>query len=97
MKKLALLATTILSASLVTAHADIVSSVGLTTEIAHSVVGLDPSIGMLLAGREKATIANVQGTSERLPFRDRSFDLITIGFALRHFADLDRVFDRYSA
>ena len=60
--------------------------------VAHSVIGLDPSIGMLLAGREKATIANVQGTSERLPFRDRSFDLITIGFALRHFADLDRVF-----
>jgi len=60
--------------------------------VAHSVVGLDPSIGMLLAGREKATLSNVQGKSERLPFHDQSFDLITIGFALRHFADLDRVF-----
>ena len=57
-----------------------------------SVVGLDPSIGMLLAGRQKATIANVQAKSERLPFHDASFDLITIGFALRHFADLDRAF-----
>lgn len=57
-----------------------------------SVIGLDPSIGMLLAGREKASIANVQGKSEALPFADASFDLITIGFALRHFADLDRVF-----
>jgi demethylmenaquinone methyltransferase / 2-methoxy-6-polyprenyl-1,4-benzoquinol methylase len=60
--------------------------------VARSVVGLDPSIGMLLAGREKAKIANVQGMSERLPFRNQTFDLITIGFALRHFADLDRVF-----
>jgi len=57
-----------------------------------SVVGLDPSIGMLIAGREKAQLTNVQGKSERLPFRDASFDLISIGFALRHFADLDTVF-----
>jgi len=60
--------------------------------VTKSVTGLDPSIGMLIAGREKARIANVQAKSERLPFRDASFDLITIGFALRHFADLDFVF-----
>jgi len=60
--------------------------------ITPSVVGLDPSIGMLVAGREKARLTNVQGKSELLPFRDGSFDLITIGFALRHFADLDGVF-----
>lgn len=57
-----------------------------------SVIGLDPSFGMLIAGREKAYFANVQGRSETLPFHDASFDLITIGFALRHFADLDSVF-----
>jgi demethylmenaquinone methyltransferase/2-methoxy-6-polyprenyl-1,4-benzoquinol methylase len=57
-----------------------------------SVVGLDPSIGMLIAGREKAHFPNVQGKSEFLPFREASFDQITIGFALRHFADLDAVF-----
>jgi demethylmenaquinone methyltransferase / 2-methoxy-6-polyprenyl-1,4-benzoquinol methylase len=57
-----------------------------------SVIGLDPSIGMLVAGRQKARFPNVQAMSERLPFRDASFDLITIGFALRHFADLDAVF-----
>ena len=56
------------------------------------VVGLDPSIGMLIAGREKAQFPNVQAKSEHLPFLDQSFDFITIGFALRHFADLDRVF-----
>jgi len=57
-----------------------------------SVFGLDPSIGMLLAGREKALLSNVQGTSAQLPFRDASFDIITIGYALRHFADLEAAF-----
>lgn len=57
-----------------------------------SVIGLDPSIGMLLAGREKARFTNVQAMSEGLPFRDQSFDFVTIGFALRHFEDLDGVF-----
>jgi demethylmenaquinone methyltransferase/2-methoxy-6-polyprenyl-1,4-benzoquinol methylase len=57
-----------------------------------SVIGLDSSFGMLVAGREKARFPNVQGKSERLPFCDASFDLVTIGFALRHFADLEAVF-----
>lgn len=57
-----------------------------------SVFGLDPSIGMLLAGREKARLSNVQGTSAQLPYRDASFDAITIGYALRHFADLEGAF-----
>ena len=34
----------------------------------------------------------IEAGSEHLPFRDASFDMITIGFALRHFADLDSVF-----
>src|SRR5438105_2070339 len=31
-----------------------------------AVIGLDPSIGMLIAGREKALFSNIQGRSERL-------------------------------
>ena len=62
------------------------------TDDGDRIVGLDPSIGMLAAGREKREFPNVQATSEALPFAKESFDLITIGFALRHFADLDRVF-----
>ena len=54
------------------------------------IVGADPSIGMLRAGPQ--SLPRVQATSEALPFADASFDLITIGFALRHFADLDVVF-----
>jgi demethylmenaquinone methyltransferase/2-methoxy-6-polyprenyl-1,4-benzoquinol methylase len=54
------------------------------------IVGMDPSIGMLRSG----TTVNdkTQGAAERLPFASETFDLITIGFALRHFADLAVVF-----
>ena len=59
-----------------------------------SIVGLDPSIGMLTAGRAKVTFRIVQAKSEALPFADESFDFITIGFAMRHFADLKFVFSQ---
>ncbi len=55
-----------------------------------SIVGMDPSIGMLRSGRTSS--AKVQAPAESLPFADASFDRITIGFALRHFADLNVVF-----
>ena len=58
----------------------------------NGITGMDPSIGMLMAGREKAHFPLVEAGSEHLPFRDASFDLISIGFAMRHFADLDGVF-----
>src|SRR2546430_11852133 len=45
---------------------------------------------MLAAG--DATSSRVQATSEALPFADAAFDFITIGFALRHFADLHTAF-----
>jgi demethylmenaquinone methyltransferase/2-methoxy-6-polyprenyl-1,4-benzoquinol methylase len=57
---------------------------------ARSIVGMDPSFGMLHEGRTSS--AKVQAPAELLPFADASFDRITIGFALRHFADLGIVF-----
>jgi demethylmenaquinone methyltransferase/2-methoxy-6-polyprenyl-1,4-benzoquinol methylase len=54
------------------------------------IAAVDPSIGMLQAA--PSTLTKVQATSEALPFADGSFDFITIGFALRHFADLDVAF-----
>lgn len=60
------------------------------SEVTGAIVGADPSIGMLTSGRE--TFARVQATSEALPFDDASFDFISIGFALRHFADLHAAF-----
>jgi demethylmenaquinone methyltransferase/2-methoxy-6-polyprenyl-1,4-benzoquinol methylase len=71
----------------------VVSRAAMTiTGSASAIIGLDPSIGMLIAGREKANFPLVEAGSEHLPFRDASFDMITVGFALRHFADLDAVF-----
>ncbi|HYK04377.1 MAG TPA: class I SAM-dependent methyltransferase [Thermoanaerobaculia bacterium] len=55
-----------------------------------SIVGADPSIGMLTSG--KTSSVKVQTPAESLPFADASFDRITIGFAMRHFADLGVVF-----
>ena len=56
------------------------------------VTGLDPSIGMISAGLGKSRFRNVQAMSEQLPFASSTFDMITIGFAMRHFADLNVVF-----
>jgi demethylmenaquinone methyltransferase/2-methoxy-6-polyprenyl-1,4-benzoquinol methylase len=61
--------------------------------ITPTITGADPSIGMLLAGRSKSRLTLVQTAGECLPFRDASFDLLSVGFAMRHFADLHVVFD----
>lgn len=55
------------------------------------VVGLDPSAGML-SEAGKLPIARVRALGERLPFRDASFDFASMGFALRHVADLGALF-----
>jgi demethylmenaquinone methyltransferase/2-methoxy-6-polyprenyl-1,4-benzoquinol methylase len=73
---------------------DLATGTGVVARAASSItgdiVGADPSIGMLKAG--PGALSKVQATSEALPFADGSFDFMTIGFALRHFADLDVVF-----
>jgi demethylmenaquinone methyltransferase/2-methoxy-6-polyprenyl-1,4-benzoquinol methylase len=55
-----------------------------------AVVGMDASFGMLSSGRTGSP--KIESVAERLAVRDASFDRITIGFAMRHFADLDVVF-----
>lgn len=60
------------------------------TKDARAVIGMDASYGMLRSG--KTQNPKVQSPAETLPIRDASFDRISIGFALRHFADLDVVF-----
>lgn len=55
-----------------------------------SIIGMDASIGMLHSGRMASP--KVQSPAERLAVRGASVDRISIGFALRHFADLDVVF-----
>lgn len=60
-----------------------------------SVVGIDPSMGMLRQAVRNARIPVIQGVAECLPFFDRSFDFISMGYALRHVTDLKTTFDEY--
>jgi demethylmenaquinone methyltransferase / 2-methoxy-6-polyprenyl-1,4-benzoquinol methylase len=56
------------------------------------VVGVDPSAGMLREARRTFAGPLAQGRIEALPFRDGLFDFVTIGYALRHAADLEIAF-----
>jgi demethylmenaquinone methyltransferase/2-methoxy-6-polyprenyl-1,4-benzoquinol methylase len=59
------------------------------------IVGLDPSRGMLNESRRLGDATLVQGIGEALPFADGSFDLLTMGYALRHVPDLEMTFREY--
>ena len=56
-----------------------------------SVVGLDPSAGMLHEA-QVLHLPLVRALGERLPFPDATFDFVSMGFALRHVADLEPLF-----
>ena len=77
---------------------DLATGTGIVARAASSIIpsrditALDPSIGMMLAGREKLPLTVAQGAAEHLPFIANRFDFVAVGFALRHFADLRAVF-----
>jgi ubiquinone/menaquinone biosynthesis C-methylase UbiE len=54
-------------------------------------IGLDPSAGML-AEAAQLDIPLVRALGERIPFGDAQFDFVSMGFALRHVADLEGLF-----
>lgn len=56
-----------------------------------SVVGLDPSAGMLAEAAD-LHVPLVRGLGERLPFGSDRFDFVSMGFALRHVSDLEGLF-----
>lgn len=64
---------------------------------AKRIVGLDISEGMLEVGKQKiskksldATIEMIVGDSENLPFKDSTFDAITVAFGVRNFENLEK-------
>lgn len=59
------------------------------------VCGVDPSEGMLAEARKSVAAEFHTGHAEALPFPDRSFDFLVMGYALRHVADLRRAFAEY--
>lgn len=71
-------------------------ALALADTAARRIVGLDISAGMLDLGRKKVREQNlasriemVLGDSEQLPFAEGSFDVVTVGFGLRNFENLD--------
>jgi demethylmenaquinone methyltransferase / 2-methoxy-6-polyprenyl-1,4-benzoquinol methylase len=60
-----------------------------------AVMGLDPSVGMLREARKAHAGPLVQGTAEAIPVRDDVFDMLSMGFALRHVATLEVAFAEY--
>ena len=71
------------------AHAqEITGSAGLA-------VGLDPSAGMLRQAGARGVRRRVIGVAEALPFPDQRFDVLSMGYALRHVADLRTTFREY--
>lgn len=81
---------------------DVATGTGVVAEAAgrvlngsREIIGLDPSIGMLLESRRLDRSVVVQGAGETLPFRSAHFDMISMGFALRHLADLRGTFREY--
>lgn len=81
---------------------DVACGTGVLAEHARRLVGasgrvvaLDPSFGMLLRARARGAGHLARGRAEALPFVDASFDLVTMGYALRHVADLRATFAQY--
>lgn len=59
------------------------------------VVAIDPSSGMLTEATKLGVKQAVMGLGERLPLKDNSFDMVTMGYALRHVDDLRMLFSEY--
>ncbi|MDC1505745.1 MAG: bifunctional demethylmenaquinone methyltransferase/2-methoxy-6-polyprenyl-1,4-benzoquinol methylase UbiE [Winogradskyella sp.] len=72
-------------------------AISLTHTSAKEIIGLDISDGMLEVGRQKIStkkldgiISMVIGDSEDLPFKDNTFDAITVAFGVRNFENLEK-------
>ncbi len=57
-----------------------------------AVIGIDVSEAMLAIAQRNLGIALIQATAEALPLAPNSTDFVTMGYALRHVADLHAAF-----
>ena len=78
---------------------DVATGTGLLARAASTIlgdpcriVGSDLSRGMLREARAALGNPLVQARAETLPFRGASFDAVTLGYGLRHVADLESLF-----
>lgn len=82
---------------------DVATGTGLVLRSAAAVtgpaglaVGLDPSSGMLRECRAHCAAPLLQGRGEDLPFAAASFDMVSMGYGLRHVSDLNTLFAEYA-
>ncbi len=59
------------------------------------VVALDPSTGMLREAGRRGVRRRVRALAEAIPFPDERFNLLSMGYALRHVVDLRATFQEY--
>ena len=59
------------------------------------VVCVEPSAGMIAESKKTVPSVHHQSTAEALPVEDQSFDILTMGFALRHVDDLRTAFAEF--
>jgi demethylmenaquinone methyltransferase / 2-methoxy-6-polyprenyl-1,4-benzoquinol methylase len=81
---------------------DVASGTGLMIKAAlelgvnpANVTGVDPSTGMLAENRKRNPVTLLEGTGEKLPCADASFDFACMGYALRHVEDLEKLFGEF--
>jgi demethylmenaquinone methyltransferase/2-methoxy-6-polyprenyl-1,4-benzoquinol methylase len=83
---------------------DVASGTGLMIKAAlelgldsAQVTGVDPSRGMLAQNRERnpRTVTLLEGKGENLPCADSAFDFVSMGYALRHVEDLNKLFREF--
>ena len=81
---------------------DVASGTGLMAVAASEVLGgaeaitcVEPSDGMLAVARKKLNATFIQSGAESMPLPDDQFDFLTVGYALRHFADLEATFREF--
>ncbi len=81
---------------------DVGSGTGLTATAVESVVGsadavlrVDPSLGMLTSSHPRGAGRAIAGCAEDLPVADARYEFVTMGFALRHVADLSAAFAEF--
>ena len=63
---------------------------------ASRVTGVDPSPGMMAASKLPPALKLVEGRAEHLPFPDKHFDFLSMGYALRHVSDLGVAFAEFA-
>jgi demethylmenaquinone methyltransferase/2-methoxy-6-polyprenyl-1,4-benzoquinol methylase len=76
-------------------HLDVGTGTGVIALLGQEIVGtrgavvaLDPSPGMVEVARRAGVRKVVTGRAEHMPFEAAGFDLLSMGYALRHVADL---------